>query len=421
MVFRSVFGKLILKSPRWHHCDCQPQPTTTFSPLAQLLPERTTPELLYLETKWASRVFYGATAKLIKDVLPVDDQLNPMTVRNHLHWVAQRQEDEMAEEQFSYVDGCLNDWAKLPLPNGPLVVGLDGGYVKSTRKGKWFEVVAGKSMLSFERQTHAAELAENNQNFTNNQRPTNAETLAPSKCFGFVHTCDEKAKRRLYDVLASQGLTDNQNDIFLSDGGDSLKDLQLLLSYETEYVLDWFHLTMRLTVLKQTARGLPKQGVNLIEGQGEVLARLDSIKHYLWHGNCYRALRDIGSLMVDLEALVYGHEVDEDMAKPSKTLTNLFEYIGELETYIKNNSYAIPNYGERYRNGERISTGFVESTVNQEVSKRLSKKQQMRWTKRGAHLLLQTRTAVLNEDLEDTFRRQYPLFRTEALEVRLVA
>ena len=56
----------------------------------------------------------------------------------------------------------------------------------------------------------------------------------------------------------------------------------------------------------------------------------------------------------------------------------------------------IRNYGERYRNGERISTAFLESTVNQVVSKRMVKKQQMAWTERGAHLLLQTRTRVLN-------------------------
>jgi len=36
----------------------------------------------------------------------------------------------------------------------------------------------------------------------------------------------------------------------------------------------------------------------------------------------------------------------------------------------------IPNYGERYRNGEPIATGFVESTVNEVVSKRFCKKQQ---------------------------------------------
>ena len=74
----------------------------------------------------------------------------------------------------------------------------------------------------------------------------------------------------------------------------------------------------------------------------------------------------------------------------------------------------IPNYGERYRNGERISTGFVESTVNYVVSKRMVKKQQMRWSQRGAHLLLQIRTRVLNGEWEATFRQWYPGFRAHA-------
>ena len=74
----------------------------------------------------------------------------------------------------------------------------------------------------------------------------------------------------------------------------------------------------------------------------------------------------------------------------------------------------IPNYGERFRQGERISTGFVESAVNQVVSKRMSKRQQMQWSRRGAHLLLQTRTRVLNNDLEETFRGWYPEFRPPA-------
>lgn len=55
-----------------------------------------------------------------------------------------------------------------------------------------------------------------------------------------------------------------------------------------------------------------------------------------------------------------------------------------------------------------ISTAFVESTVNQVVSKRFVKKQQMRWTRRGAHLLLQVRAQALNEDLRPTFERWYP-------------
>ena len=56
---------------------------------------------------------------------------------------------------------------------------------------------------------------------------------------------------------------------------------------------------------------------------------------------------------------------------------------------------------ERWLNGERISTAFVESTVNLVVSRRFAKKQQMQWSKQGAHLLLQTRTRTLDGTLRD--------------------
>ena len=76
------------------------------------------------------------------------------------------------------------------------------------------------------------------------------------------------------------------------------------------------------------------------------------------------------------------------------------------------------NYGERYRAGERISTGFVESTVNQVVSKRFCKKQQMQWTKPAAHLLLQMRVKTLNHELASVFRRWYPNFPVQQDEAR---
>ena len=81
--------------------------------------------------------------------------------------------------------------------------------------------------------------------------------------------------------------------------------------------------------------------------------------------------------------------------------------------YIQANEPFIPNYGERWRNNEIISSSFVESTVNQVVAKRMVKKQQMQWSKRGAHLLLQARTQVLNDELDQTFQRWYPSFRKD--------
>lgn len=49
------------------------------------------------------------------------------------------------------------------------------------------------------------------------------------------------------------------------------------------------------------------------------------------------------------------------------------------------------------------------------VSERMAKKQQMQWTQREAHLLLQVRTRVLNGEWEDVFRRWYPDFRQRSL------
>jgi len=63
----------------------------------------------------------------------------------------------------------------------------------------------------------------------------------------------------------------------------------------------------------------------------------------------------------------------------------------------------------------------VESTVNQVVSKRMVKKQQMRWSQKGAHLLLQVRTRVLNDELRDVFRQWYPNFTQGDEELPLAA
>lgn len=158
---------------------------------------------------------------------------------------------------------------------------------------------------------------------------------------------------------------------------------------------------MRLTVLQQQTKALqeewPETGV-------AVSKQVESIKHLLWHGNVEEALERLANLLMDLE-LVRNHSAPAE---------KLAAGVAEFETYIRNNQESIPNYGERYRQGETISTAFVESTINQVVSRRFVKKQQMHWTLRGAHLLLQTRTKVLNSELEEVFRGWYPIFRVQA-------
>jgi hypothetical protein len=86
-------------------------------------------------------------------------------------------------------------------PGLPLIVGLDGGYVHSSqqrsKRDGWFKVIARKSMPA----------------------------AGPPKCFGFVQTYDRKPKRRLFEVLKSQGMAMNQQVVFLTDGGEDVRDL----------------------------------------------------------------------------------------------------------------------------------------------------------------------------------------------------
>jgi len=146
IAFRTVFGVVRLPSPRLVHCGCHAAEAKTFSPLTGLLTEHTAPELLYLESKFAALVSYGLTADLLQEVLPIGTTANASTIRNHLHKVAQRCDAGLGAEQSGFIDGCPADWKELPIPEGPIGVGLDGGHVRNwTDKRNSFEVV-GKAV-----------------------------------------------------------------------------------------------------------------------------------------------------------------------------------------------------------------------------------------------------------------------------------
>jgi hypothetical protein len=153
---------------------------------------------------------------------------------------------------------------------------------------------------------------------------------------------------------------------FLSDGGDTVRELQMYLHPEAEHLLDWFHISMRVTVMGQMAKGLAPREVT--EAGSDVERQLERVKWYLWHGNVFRALQGLEDLSTDLD----------DIEPVTEGLKKLRKAVHEFQGYIAVNTPFIPSYGDRYRHGETISTAFVESTVNQVVSRRMVKQQQMR-------------------------------------------
>src|SRR5215471_17348766 len=142
---RTLFGTVRLPNPRFYHCRCQGHTTSTFRPLTELLTESTTPELLFLETKWASMISYGLTARVLKDFLPLEETLNATTIQNHTLAVAQRCEEGLSEEVVICEDRCPPDGSLASHREEPITVGLDGGYVRDwEQKQRHFEVIVGK-------------------------------------------------------------------------------------------------------------------------------------------------------------------------------------------------------------------------------------------------------------------------------------
>jgi hypothetical protein len=140
--------------------------------------------------------------------------------------------------------------------------------------------MAGKSLLAF---TRGAE----------SQEPVS------STCGAFVQTSDQQPNRRRFEGLQAPGHQLNQPITVLSDGGDIGRELQRYLNPQAEHLFDWCHLTMRWTVLQQTATGLPHttcDDAGTDEIREPVRRSRERLQGFLWHGNVYQALPVVQSV-----------------------------------------------------------------------------------------------------------------------------
>ena len=81
----------------------------------------------------------------------------------------------------------------------------------------------------------------------------------------------------------------------------------------------------------------------------------------------------------------------------------LWTALRALDGYLIGQSDRLVDYGERHRAGLRVSTALTEGTANFLVNRQMNKSQQMRWSRRGADLLLQVRCTIYNGTLGTGF------------------
>ncbi len=364
--FRSLFGDVPVRIRRLHVCRCQgPGEAKSFAAL-DLGKDAVAPELAYVTARYAALVPFGKVATLLSELLPMDGTQNAGTVRNRTLRVG----TEIVQEH-------LIETAQQPMAQaaGPVVVGLDGGYVRSRhrRDERHFEVVAGKVI-----DTHGAQHR-----------------------FAFARNGQAIASEAFQQALAATGVNADTPATVLCDGDAGLWRLQRDALPGAIVVLDWWHAAVRFEHALQAARGL---GVGTADTHfaSEAVRGLERAKWRLWHGRWPGCRHKLAALC---------RWTERKNRRELAGIGRLQRHVADLLGYLERNEDALVHYAARRRRGEPISTAFVESAVNEIVAKRMNKKQQMRWSRATVQPFLDVRTAVLNDTLEDAFRYRHPGFR----------
>jgi hypothetical protein len=163
---------------------------------------------------------------------------------------------------------------------------------------------------------------------------------------------------------------------------------------------------MRLHHAEKTADTLPIDTPEREHAKAVIVTEINRLHWRIWNGKAKDAritLERIRQVMP-----VFQGEGDRKRDPPSRWL---WTALRAIDRYLGSQSAWLVNYAERHRAGLRVGTSITEGTANFLVNRRMNKSQQMRWSRRGADLLLQVRCAALNGTLGSSFGQ---LFDTEA-------
>jgi hypothetical protein len=134
------------------------------------------------------------------------------------------------------------------------------------------------------------------------------------------------------------------------------------------------------------------QIVAMVRDGARLADAVERIRWRLWHGQVRRALDLVGETLTWLEGM------GEATPVAASKVTTLLRGLGSC---VSGQAELIIYHAKARRRGEPISTATTEGTVQWLLHRRMGANQQMRWSPRGAHRMLQVRTAVANGTLAD--------------------
>ena len=216
-------------------------------------------------------------------------------------------------------------------------------------------------------------------------RVGNAEVPAGRRqVFGAVANAGTDIAALIRRTLAILGRTGDTALTAFTDGCSGLRAILAAAGVTGPPIADWFHLAMRLQHAKQVAEALPAEDPNQQQEKAEIVNEVERLRWRAWNGKAKDARTTLKRLRTLLPVL------DREPVRKLKRA------LRATDRYLRSQSAWLVNYAERHRASLRVGTSLTEGTANFLVNRRMAKSQQMRWSQRGADLLLQVRCAVYN-------------------------
>ncbi len=350
-----------------------------FAPLCEICPDRATPELRELTARLGSMMPYRQAASVLAEFLPLEPTETHATVRKRTIRTGERLDRQAAEEERSAASQVRDRrQLELELPGDrrrEFVVSVDTAHVRSAdpKSARNFALVVARC-----------------------GRGGRGE--AGGRYFATASTDQDALRDRTLQALQQEGYRGFGDVAVISDGAEILKRLPRAMPKPTTHIIDWFHIAMKIQPMRQIADHMARSRPDGPETSPSIARRIRAVKWRLWHGRVDRAIRDLQELLDDLKP---ADEIEDVSTSRLRSLG------AQLFTYVVSNRSAIINYGKRYRAGLRVASTLAESAVNSLVGKRMAKNQQMSWSVRGAHMLMQVRTADINGELRDRLRAEF--------------
>jgi hypothetical protein len=350
----TVFGQVVLRLPRFRCAGCGGAEAGHGWPAHC----RSTPELDQVRAHLATLVPYRIAAGVLEHFLPVEAGITHETLR-----------------------GCtlkLGEEVRDAAPVQPAVaasaitVSVDSTYIRSCEDGqRHLEVRLG-----------------------------NVETVNGARqVFAAVARTDTAIETLIRRSLADVGTTADTELTAFTDGCSGLRSILVDAGVTAPPGLDWFHIAMRLQHAEKTAGTLPANTAERENAKAVIVTEIDRLRWRIWNGKATDAKVTIERIRAVMP--VFQGELGDRKRDPSSR--RLWTALREIDRYLSSQSAWLVNYAERHRAGLRVGTSITEGTANFLVNRRMNKSQQMRWSRRGADLLLQVRCAALNGKLGSAF------------------